>query len=191
VSDGHGVNKGENMKKFKLKIFMEGFDNYNEYVGGPVVVICNGINITKHDESKSESIVSDHYFSVFDRWLKALPTIIGTTNEVRCSILDNPFDFVFKRHGNLVDVTVHYMAAGVPNLDAKIGGPIFDKKMGGKGKPIAVPQEDFVTEVLDKANYFINFMREKNPKIADDWEFQSIVKRKKECEKAWTDYLGK
>ncbi len=143
------------------------------------MVICNGINITKHDESQLGSIVSDHYFSVFDRWLKALPIIIETTNEVICSVLDDPFDFIFKRHNNLVDVILHYRAAGGADLD---------KKMDGRGKPIAVPMKDFVEEILDKANCFINFMLEKNPKIADDFEFQRIVKRKEESEKAWSDY---
>lgn len=168
------------MEKFELKIFMEKFDKYDTYVGAPVVVICNGINITKHDESNSESIVSDYYFSFFEGWLRILPTIIRTTDEVRCPSSEDPYDFIFKRHDNLVDVTIHYTAAGGPN---------FDKKMGGRGKPIAVPLEDFVKEVLAKANYFINFMLEKNPKIADDSEFQRIVKGNEESEIAWSDYL--
>lgn len=175
--DGPGENK--KMKKFELKIFMKKFDKYDGYVGGPVVVICNGVNITKHDDSKSISIVIDYYFNVFENWLKCIPKILTSTDEVICHVLDSPYNFVFRRKDSSVEVSVHHYVLGSE----------FDKKMGGRGKPIEVPLGDFVKEILDTANYFINVMLEKNPSIADETEFKNIIKRKKEGEKEWIEYL--
>lgn len=158
------------MSNFELKIFMEE-NTYDAYVGGSIVVLCNGINITKHDESKSESIVSDYYINFFEILLRSMYDIIKTENEIRCPLMESPFDFKFKRKGNLVDVVLQYKDA-----------------IDGWNEPIAVPLGDFTREILDKANYFINYMLAKNPNIIDETEFQDIVKAKEKSEKAWFEY---
>jgi hypothetical protein len=170
------------MIKFELQISLEGaIDVYDEYIAGPIVVICDGVNITTHENSPSKSIIGDHYFSLFEMWLDALVKVLNVEHEVICPVVDNPYNFIFKRINNDVEVSVHHIALGSK----------FDKKMGGPGRPIAVPLADFIDEVLQKAEYFIKLMLKKNPNIANNWEFKEIQEKKEAAKKAWVEYKKK
>lgn len=169
------------MTKFELNIFFDENSSYDEYVGGTFVVICNGVNITKHQRSPLDSIVTDHYFSLFKNWLDSIPKVLLSNKEVECYVVDDPYKFVFKKTDGNIEVVLHHYA-----LSNKV-----DDFMGGKGKSIAVPLADFMDEVLQKANLFVELMLEKNPEIIKKRAFREIISKKEVADNAWGDYKQK